>query len=100
LLDYKTLLNRFPDYNIHQNRSLLYVEMQDYESAMYDMDRAIDLEPERPGPWTNRAMLYRKLNQPEKARADYEKALELDPTSTYIRQALKDLTGPGKAPRI
>ncbi|MBX3169363.1 MAG: tetratricopeptide repeat protein [Candidatus Eremiobacteraeota bacterium] len=91
LLDYKTLLNRFPDCNIHQNRSLLYFEMQDYESALYDMDKAIEIEPERPGPWTNRAMLYRKLNQPAKARADYEKALEIDPTSWQIRQALEEL---------
>lgn len=92
LLDYETLLNRFPGYNIYQNRSLLFVDMQDYESAMLDMDRAVELQPERPGPWTNRGMLYRKLNQPEKARADYEKALEIDPTSSQIRRILQELS--------
>lgn len=95
LQDYKTLLNCFPGYNVHQNRSLLYFDMQDYESAMFDMDKAIELEPERPGPWTNRAMLHRKLNQPERARADYEKALEVDPTAAHIRQAIKELTEAG-----
>lgn len=90
LQDYKTLLNRFPQENIYQNRSLLYFDMQDYESALYDMDRAIELEPERPGPWSNRGMLYLHLNQRDKARADYEKALEKDPTSVHVRQILQD----------
>ncbi|MBN9419165.1 MAG: tetratricopeptide repeat protein [Candidatus Eremiobacteraeota bacterium] len=92
LQDYATILRIFPDYNIHQNRALLLMDMQDYESALADMNRAVELEPERPGPWTNRAMLYRKLDQPEKARADYQKALEIDPTSARTRQALQELT--------
>lgn len=92
LQDYSTLLQRFPDYNVHQNRALLYMDMQDYENALADMNRAVELEPERPGPWTNRAMLHRKLDQPEKARADYEKALQIDPTSARTRQALAELT--------
>lgn len=96
LRDYETLLERFPDYNIYQNRSLLFLEMQDYQRAMQDMDRAIELEPERPGPWTNRALLHRKLNQLEWARADYQKALEIDPTSAFLRQTLEELGGANK----
>lgn len=91
LLDYKFLLNRFPDYNIHQNRSLVYLDLQDYESALVDMDKAIELAPERPGPWTNRARLYQRLNQPERARADYEKSLEIDPTCKQVQRALAEL---------
>jgi len=91
LVDYKFLLNRFPDCNIHQNRSLVYLDLQDYESAMLDMDRAVELSPERPGPWTNRALLYLRLKQPERARSDYQKALEIDPTSKQIKQALADI---------
>ena len=92
LRDYETLLARFPDYNIYQNRSLVFLDMQDYQRALMDMDRAIELEPERPGPWTNRALLYRKLNQLEKARADYQRALEIDPTSAFLRQTLEELS--------
>lgn len=91
LLDYDTLAERFPEVNLYQNRGLLYFDMQDYEKALADMSRAVELEPERPGPWSNRAMLYLKLNQVEKARADYQKALEIDPTSSQLREALEAL---------
>lgn len=91
LQDYATLQQRFPDYNLHQNRGLLYMDMQEYDKALADMNQSVKREPERPGPWTNRALLYLKMNQPDRARADYEMALTIDPTSDRIRQALAEL---------
>jgi tetratricopeptide (TPR) repeat protein len=91
LKDYKTILQRFPECHIHQSRSLVYLDMQDYESAMHDMDKACQLQPERPGPGANRANLHRSLGNLAQARADYQKVLEVDPTSTYAKQALAEL---------
>ena len=91
LKDYKTILNRFPDCHIHQSRSLVYLDMQDYESALYDMDKACELDPERPGPWTNRANLHRRLGNLAQARADYQKVLEVDPTCKHAKKVLSEL---------
>ena len=86
------LLRRFPDYNAYQNRSLIYLAMQDYERALTDMDRAIELDPDRPGPWINRAFLFQKLGRFEEARRDFERTLEIDPTSQGARDALSKLS--------
>jgi tetratricopeptide (TPR) repeat protein len=91
LLDCETILKKFPDYNVYANRSLIYLDLQDYTKALEDMNRATELSPERPGPWINRASLHRKLNQLTQAREDYRRVLEIDPTYTSARQALSEL---------
>lgn len=78
----------------------------DYESALVDYNKAIELYP-NPGYYENRGDYYTKVNQPEKAKADYETALQLlnqqieaqaNNASLYreradIREELKDYPG-------
>ena len=62
--------------NVHLYRS-------DYDLALVDYDKAIELDPEYATAYNNRGIAYRHLGEYEKALADYGKAIELDPEYAY-----------------
>ncbi|NQE45224.1 hypothetical protein C5S31_04280, partial [ANME-1 cluster archaeon GoMg2] len=51
----------------------------EFDKAIEDYDKAIELNPKDAGIYLNRGVAYRKLKQHEKEQEDYKKALELDP---------------------
>ena len=51
----------------------------DFQGALADCDRAIELEPKLGAVWVNRAIVRGLLKDPDGARADYDRAIELDP---------------------
>jgi tetratricopeptide (TPR) repeat protein len=64
------------DYN---NRGNTYADLQQYEAALADYNRAIELNPKLVEAYTNRGALYADLQQYEQALADYNRAIELNP---------------------
>ena len=62
------------------NRGFAYGELKQYDKAIADFDKAIELNPEDVHvDYRNRGVAYRKLKQYDKAIADYDKAIELNP---------------------
>ncbi len=62
----------------YQWRAATYREMSDYEAALEDYARVLELEPT--AYWFNRrGLVYEEQKEFEKAIADYTRALELDP---------------------
>ena len=60
------------------NRGLAYRDLKQYERAIRDYDRAIDLDPADVD-YNNRGNAYGDLKQYERAIRDYDRAIELDP---------------------
>ena len=64
----------------YHNRGFAYGELKQYDKAIADFDKAIELNPEDVHvDYRNRGVAYRKLKQYDKAIADYDKAIELNP---------------------
>ncbi|WP_017293543.1 protein kinase domain-containing protein [Geminocystis herdmanii] len=67
-----------------------YRNLKQYEKAIIDYTKAIDLDPNYTDAYNNRGIAYKNLKQYEKAIIDYSKAIELDPnyTSAYNNRGL------------
>lgn len=81
LQEFNDLHNLFPQYDIYQNRALVFAAMGRYEDAVDDCTKSIQMmQSQRPGPYWNRAQNYEKLGKFSEAIADCKKVLEIDPT--------------------
>jgi len=67
----------------YYNRGSTYGELQLYEKALADFDRAIQLDPNDATIYTNRGVIYHKLQHYTDALADQSRAIEID--SNYAR---------------
>ena len=63
----------------NNNRGLAYADKEDYDRAIADYDKALELDPKDATAYNNRGFTYDKKGDYDKAIADYNKALELDP---------------------
>ena len=57
--------------------------MKQYEKAINDYNKAIDLNPDYVSAYNNRGTAYFSLGEFEKAIEEYDKAIELDPNNSY-----------------
>jgi tetratricopeptide (TPR) repeat protein len=64
------------------NRGISYLNLHQYEKAIADLSRAIELDAKCALPWSSRGYTYSELHQHEKAIADFNRAIELDPKWT------------------
>ena len=71
----------YPDNQyVYVNRGNIYSDsLQNYERALADYNKTIEINPQFSWPYFNRALVYRKLNRNDDALTDYQKALEIDP---------------------
>jgi tetratricopeptide (TPR) repeat protein len=87
LKELNELATKFPNYDIYQARSIVYMEMGKYEQSIQDSTTAIsNMKTQRPGPYYNRAVCYEKLGKFKEAIADYDKTLESDPSYNAARE--------------
>jgi Flp pilus assembly protein TadD len=62
----------------HYNlRGIAYHYLENYEKAMDDLQKALELDPNYAWAYCNRGFVYESLGDLEQAKADYEKALSL-----------------------
>ncbi len=97
---YSKAVNRTPTQpQPYRLRGNAFKELGDYQAALDDYTRALELAPE--AYWFNRrGLVYEETRQFELAAADYARAIELDPTWAiaynnrgYIKLNLKDYGG-------
>lgn len=87
--DYTQLVSLTPDPLFYNRRGLVYEEMEAWDKALADYNKAIELSPKWPIAYNNRGYIYLKQKKYNQARADFEQALRLDNTlpTPYINLA-------------
>lgn len=86
-------------------RASIYLAQENYPAALGDLNRAIDIDPEKADSWANRGLVYLQQGLVPEAISDFNRAIILDPSIAAIyynrglahvargnsRQALEDL---------
>ena len=78
-ITYKDVLIVQPFANTLCSVVLTGAELKEYEGAIKDYDKAIELDPNYALAYMNRGIAKAQLKQYSAAIADYDKAIELDP---------------------
>jgi tetratricopeptide (TPR) repeat protein len=68
---------------IYDYRGDAYTNLKEYQRAIADFDRALELNPSYTRAYNNRGNVYLDLKEYQRAIADYERAIELDPKPAY-----------------
>lgn len=77
--DLTALIGRLPEEaDLYSERGVSYFHLKDYKTALLDMDKAVELQPENPYRYSSRAYIKAYIDI-DGAIADYEKTIELDP---------------------
>jgi tetratricopeptide (TPR) repeat protein len=63
----------------HSNRGIVYVELGQWDKAIVDYTRAIEIDPQYKDAYFNRGIAYGDLEQWNEAIVDYTRTIELDP---------------------
>ena len=63
----------------YSNRGNAYYDLEGYNEAIADYNRAIELDPKCATAYSNRGTAYSGLNKYDEAMEDYNRAIELDP---------------------
>jgi tetratricopeptide (TPR) repeat protein len=61
------------------NQGNAYYQLKDYQAAIADYTKAIEINPNITEPYIYRGSLYSKLNEYQAAIADYTKVIEINP---------------------
>jgi len=73
---------------IHNHRGMAWFVLSQYQRALRDFSRVVELDAANTRGYNNRALAYRMLGRHQKALADLDRSLELDPFQMdpyYIR---------------
>ena len=60
------------------NRGWAYIQLHQYDKAVADCTKAIDLDPKNTAAWTNRGNAFASLGQWDKASADFSRSIEIN----------------------
>lgn len=71
---------------LYSNRSGAYASLKDYQSALKDAERTVELKNDWAKGYNRLGAAQHGLGQLEEAVASYNKALELDPSNTQAKQ--------------
>ena len=77
----------------YYNRGNAYRRLGQYEDAVRDFSKAIELWPDLDHAWNNRGGAYARLCKADLALADFEKAMELNPDWVARYQEALDNAG-------
>ena len=66
------------------------MSLGNYDQAIADLDKAIELSPSLAKAYHNRGLTYLSLGEADKAILDFDKAIEITPESLFTMQATKE----------
>jgi tetratricopeptide (TPR) repeat protein len=86
--DYTSLIEAAPDNkvilaNTYNNRAIAYDALGQYDLAIRDYNKAVDLVPKLVNAYYNRGVTYANMGVYPLSLQDFEKELELNPRSVY-----------------
>jgi tetratricopeptide (TPR) repeat protein len=78
--------------SLYYMRGLAYIDLQDFQAALADLDRAIELEPDPPQYYYQRAAVSHALGNRDQALADLKTVFSItsDPDYVYPAMSLQD----------
>ena len=76
---YSQVLAIQPTYGIFNHRGIAYFALSEYDKAIADFTKALELAAGQARPYTNRGLAYRMAGRLEEALADLDRSLEIDP---------------------
>jgi len=87
---YTHLLLISPNHYLFNHRGLVYFSLSQYEMALDDFNKAIEIERGDTRIYTNRGLTHRMLKDYEKALVDFNRSLDLNPLwpDTFYGRAL------------
>jgi tetratricopeptide (TPR) repeat protein len=88
LADCKIILARSPRHQAARGlQSIALVKTKNYQVALLDFDRHIEVYPQDPYGHCYRGICYDRLNQPDRALADFNRAIALKPEESLFHHA-------------
>ena len=69
----------------YTNRGVAYNDLKQYERAISDYNKAIELNPNFALAYNNRGWAYYCLKKYQQALKDFDKAIELNPNNTQAK---------------
>ncbi len=71
-----------PDFDFYRTRATSYVEKGDFNSAVADLGKALEMRPKDAGTYLERGLTLARQGKHDASLADLDKAVELDPNSS------------------
>jgi tetratricopeptide (TPR) repeat protein len=88
------------DAKFYNNRGIAYGEKGQYDQAISDFNRAIELNPRDIKAYNNRGIVYRLKGQYDQAISDFNRAIELNSLDAEAYNSLAWLFATAKVPRF
>jgi tetratricopeptide (TPR) repeat protein len=85
--DYSSAISLTPTATLHSQRGAVFVKVREYDKAISDFDKAIDLNSALAIAHVGRGDAHAGRGEHSKALVDYERALVLDPSLAQAREA-------------
>jgi len=86
------------DAKFYNNRGIAYGEKGQYDRAIFDFNRAIEINPTDNKAYNNRGIVYRLQGQYDQAISDFNKAIEIKPMDADAFNNLAWLFATAKVP--
>jgi tetratricopeptide (TPR) repeat protein len=90
--------NGSTDPKFYNNRGTAFGERGQYDQAISDFDKAIEINPRYIRAYNNRGVVYRLKGQYDRAISDFNKAIEMNPLDAEGYNNLAWLLATAKAP--
>jgi tetratricopeptide (TPR) repeat protein len=90
--------NESKDAKFYNNRGVAYGEKGQYDRAISDFNRAVEINPMYQKAYNNRGTTYRLIGQYDRAVSDFNKAVEINPIGAEAYNNLAWLFATAKAP--
>lgn len=86
-IDFSFCISKDPNnMRYYGSRSLFYTEVHEYDKALNDINKAIELAPSKSRHYKERAIIYRNLGQLKNSLLDIEKAISLCEDDRWRRE--------------
>jgi tetratricopeptide (TPR) repeat protein len=89
--DFARAIELYPAHNVYLHKALAFSQMEEYDQAISDLNKAIDIKKDYAYAYLNRGFIYQKLGDKEKALADYQHTIDLDTNRGWSEQAREQL---------
>ena len=77
---------------VYCHRAQVYYDMRDYDKAIADLDKSIELDNEYSEAYLFRGLCFKAINKPVEARADFQAAINSSTDQSIIDKANNELS--------
>lgn len=85
--DFVKAIELHPGHNVYLHKALAFSELGEYDQAIADPSRAIELKADYAYAYLNRGVIYQRLGEKDKAKVDYQRTIDLDTNRSWSEQA-------------